>query len=197
MDVSSLSNAWAVVAGRVAPRQAPHFSLLRQRKVSKRKASRRPGRFAVPCAARFARGARKLASLKHARPFFRAPLRCSARPDGTGGSGYGLPRSQPCWPDGESVPDFRRHALASSAGPGGSGLRMSEGRAADKFAQTPPGPSNAVCPQRSGGTAHSARLSFGYFSLAKQRKVARPPGRDPARHRRQTSPTETTRQRPR
>jgi len=32
------------------------------------------------------------------------------------------------------------------------------------------------------GSANSARLSFGYFSLAKQRKVARPPGRDPASH---------------
>ena len=76
---------------------------------------------------------------------------------------------------------LRRHALASSAGPGGSGLRMSEGRAADKFAQTPPGPSNAVCPKQSVGTAHPARLSLGYLSLAKQRKVTRPPGRDPAK----------------
>ncbi len=84
------------------------------------------------------------------------------------------------YPEGKSAPALRRHALASSAGLGGSGLRMSEGRAADKFAQTPPGPSNAACPSRSGGTAHSARLSFAYFSLAKQRKVSRPPGRDPA-----------------
>ena len=99
-----------------------------------------------------------------------------------GGSAYGLPFSQPYWPEGESAPAFRRHALASSAGLGGSGLRMSEGRAADKFAQTPPGPSNAVCPPQSGGTVHSARLSFGYFSLAKQRKVPRSPGRDPAPH---------------
>ena len=32
------------------------------------------------------------------------------------------------------------------------------------------------------GTTHPARLSFAYFSLAKQRKVSRPPGRDPACH---------------
>jgi hypothetical protein len=32
------------------------------------------------------------------------------------------------------------------------------------------------------GHAYQGRLSFGYFSLAKQRKAARPPGRDPACH---------------
>ena len=47
-----------------------------------------------------------------------APLRCSARPDGTGGSG--LPLLQAWWIEGKSVPALRRHALASSAGPGGN-----------------------------------------------------------------------------
>jgi hypothetical protein len=46
--------------------------------------------------------------------------------------------------------------------------------------ETPPRPSNAACPKLCFGTTHSARFSFGYFSLAKQRKVPRPPGRDPA-----------------
>jgi len=36
-----------------------------------------------------------------------------------GGGGYGLPFSQPLWLEGKSAPAFRRHALASSAGPGG------------------------------------------------------------------------------
>ena len=128
------------------------------------------------------------------------PLRCSARPHGKAGSGSDSP-SRRCdftpsplwgegWGEGPRQPGCRRRctrsrlrrpALASSAGPGGSGLRMSEGRAADKFAQTPPGPSNAVCPKQSVGTAHPARLSLGYLSLAKQRKVTRPPGRDPAK----------------
>jgi len=44
---------------------------------------------------------------------------------------------------------------------------------------TPPRPSNAANRHTVPAT-HSARLSFGYFSLAKQRKVPRPPGRDPA-----------------
>ena len=51
-----------------------------------------------------------------------------------------------------------------------------------EFLRFPPWPSNAACPARSAGTTHPARLSFGYFALAKQRKVPRPPGRDPACH---------------
>ncbi|QHE86617.1 hypothetical protein F9K07_17800 [Hydrogenophaga sp. BPS33] len=44
---------------------------------------------------------------------------------------------------------------------------------------SPRTPSSARNPA---GARSSARLSFGYFSLAKQRKVPRPPGRDPASH---------------
>ncbi len=51
-----------------------------------------------------------------------------------------------------------------------------------EFLRFPLWPSNAACPERSGGTTNPARLSFGYFALAKQRKVPRPPGRDPAMH---------------
>ena len=82
MSFSPGSVMASCVAGRVSARRPSCFSLLRQRKVAKRKASRRPGPCGLPCAARCARGARKLASLKHARPFSRAPLRCSARPHG-------------------------------------------------------------------------------------------------------------------
>ncbi len=44
---------------------------------------------------------------------------------------------------------------------------------------TPPHASSARDPA---GARSLARLSFAYFSLAKQRKVSRPPGRDPASH---------------
>jgi hypothetical protein len=44
---------------------------------------------------------------------------------------------------------------------------------------TPPPASSARNPA---GARSLARLSFAYFSLAKQRKVSRPPGRDPACH---------------
>jgi hypothetical protein len=43
--------------------------------------------------------------------------------------------------------------------------------------QTPSGASSAGQPV---GPRSLARLSFAYFSLAKQRKVSRPPGRNPA-----------------
>ena len=39
------------------------------------------------------------------------------------------------------------------------------------------------------GSQTVGRLSFGYFSLAKQRKVPRPPGRDPASHHQKQPPT--------
>jgi hypothetical protein len=42
--------------------------------------------------------------------------------------------------------------------------------------QTPPKPSSARYPA---GARSTARLFFGYFLLAKQKKVARPPGRNP------------------
>ena len=44
---------------------------------------------------------------------------------------------------------------------------------------TPPHASSARDPA---GARSLARLSFAYFSLAKQRKVSRPPGRNPASH---------------
>src|SRR5690606_29542792 len=73
-----------------------------------------------------------------------------------------------------------RVAGLSSAAAWGSEIRMSEGRAADKFANFPHDASSARKPA---GPRTSARLSFGHVSLAKQRKVPRPPGRDPAKPR--------------
>jgi hypothetical protein len=59
----------------------PYFSLLRQRKVSKRKASQRPWPLQGCLALLAVRGVgRKLATLKQAPALIRAPLRCSARP---------------------------------------------------------------------------------------------------------------------
>jgi len=49
---------------------------------------------------------------------------------------------------------------------------LSEARRSE-FSETPLGSSTAGCPKRSVGTQTAGRLSFGYFSLAKQRKVPR------------------------
>jgi hypothetical protein len=79
-------------------------------------------------------------------------------------------------------PAPRRVTGLSSAAAGGSGLALSE---RSEFSQTPPAASSA---RHREAALSSARLSFGYFSLAKQRKVSRPPGRNPAK----PSPRSTT-----
>jgi hypothetical protein len=48
-----------------------------------------------------------------------------------------------------------------------------------EFARTPLRPSNAAYPQRSGGATNPARLFFGDFLLAKQKKVTALPGAHP------------------
>ena len=110
-------------ASRVSPRRATHFSLLRQRKVSKRKASRRQGRFAVPCAARTARGLAKLASLGQRQPWSE---RCSAAQPCLNGGEVGHPMypKTPAAHALRAVP--RRYEEASSAESGGSGAQMFE-----------------------------------------------------------------------
>ena len=57
-------------------------------------------------------------------------------------------------------------AKTSSAREGGSGAHMFE---RSEFMRTPPALSNAVTRSAAKGLAHPARLSFAYFSLAKQR----------------------------
>ncbi|WP_382321291.1 hypothetical protein ACFJI0_16870 [Hydrogenophaga sp. UC242_53] len=61
---------------------------------------------------------------------------------------------------------------------------MFEGREADKFANFPRDLSSAGDPE---GARTSARLFFAYFLLAKQKKVRRLPGRDPACHERKNA----------
>ena len=65
----------------------------------------------------------------------------------------------------------------SSAVGGGSGLALFEAPA--EFSQTPPTASSAG---NRAAARSLARFSFAYFSLAKQRKVRRLPGRHPACH---------------
>ena len=57
-----------------------------------------------------------------------------------------------------------------------------------EFASVP----NAASSARNPKGTDVARLFFGYFFLAKQKKVTRPPGRDPACHRRKTTPANQT-----
>ena len=72
----------------ISPRRASHFLLLRQKKVTKEKAtplSATPAlRYGATCGARVSRGLAELASLKQLRALIRETLRSSAQPEGVG-----------------------------------------------------------------------------------------------------------------
>ena len=167
-----------LLAGTCARRRTDFLCFAKES--GQRKASRRQGRFAVPCAARARWGLAELALRAQTTPaLIHLPLRCSALPqrrrpeyprfnefDRHGvqlfvrtlwrTSRRRKPDNRPS-PDrpekynwqrlcslGSNAPRLpRRHASASSAATGGSGLALSE---RSEFSQTPPGASNAVCP---------------------------------------------------
>ena len=72
----------------ISPRRASHFLLLRQKKVTKEKAtplSATPSlRSGATCGARVSRGLAELASLRQLRALIRETLRSSAQPEGVG-----------------------------------------------------------------------------------------------------------------
>jgi hypothetical protein len=170
--------AWS----RVSPRRATHFLLLRQKKVSKEKAtllSASPAlRSGATCGAQRQRGL--------ARTHFAQTI---ASPDPLAFallSAYRRAFNSPT-----PTPQVRAMArtclyfffLARSGWAEQRKRGRDQGCAclSEASLRRPPSPlSSAGCPERSGGTQTAGRLSFGYFSLAKQRKVPRPPGRDPA-----------------
>jgi hypothetical protein len=164
-------------ASRVSARR-PTFFLCFAKERRQRKASPTSGPAArVPCADRCAGETQKLAALRFAQTsssLIPAPLRCSALPQwALDANATSTRHGVHLWSSGFGLP--RRYEEVSSAEPGGSGLALSE---RSEFSQTPPGSSNAA--YRRSRATNPARLSFAYFSLAKQRKVRRPPGRDPA-----------------
>src|SRR5450830_720468 len=116
-------------------RRPRHFSLLRQSKVPKRKATRSQGHFVVPCAARARWGLAKLASLKQTRALIHLPLRCSALPHGKGGIGCG----RAC----ERADEISCGAASSSAG-GPVLIVLSRAPAPDRAAKQPRPPSKTT-----------------------------------------------------
>ncbi len=208
----------------ISPRRARYFSLLRQRKVPKRKAT------PLSASLRFASGnlrcsrpagsrsnSLRCASLRQSRALIRWPLRSSAHTEGMGepnsrtatraiaslgpSSSVQVPRA------GRSLFGVERsddpngclavHPLlaAPAAGRlwGGMGARapmlrdLTRRGCPSGAAQQQSEFHGAPCKRTAAGLPRSAaqgsqtggRLSFGYFSLAKQRKVPRPPGRNP------------------
>ncbi len=164
----------------VCARRRSNFLLLCQKKVTKEKASQ----VRRPCASLRAHCAVQLwREGSQTRCAQTAPLLFPPKPvllTGSHGRGSGEPAATPVV--GVAVQQqplvfgfLRRYEEASSAGWGGSGLALFE---RSEFSQTPLHLSNAAY-RRSRATS-SARLFFGYFLLAKQKKVPRQPGRDPA-----------------
>ena len=153
----------------ICARQRSNFLLLRQKKVTKEKASRRQGRYAVPCAARVRWGLAKLASLGQRQPL--SERRSAAQPCLTGGE-FKPPSIPAARALGLSPAVMRRRVAQSQADQGRRCLSPK-----GEFLRTPPESSNAA--YRRSRATNPARLLFAYFLLAKQEKVSRPSGRDP------------------
>ena len=206
-------------AGECARRRS-NFLLLRQKKVTKEKAT------PLSASLRFASGnlrcsrpagsrsnSLRCASLRQSRALIRWPLRSSAHTEGCGSGtaaraiaslGPLLWTQAPCagrifWVERSDDPNgcLAVHPLlaAPAAGrlwggmgarapmlrdltrrgcPSGAAQQQSEFHGAPRKRTAAGLPHSAAQGSQTGG-----RLSFGYFSLAKQRKVPRPPGRNP------------------
>ncbi len=155
---------------------ASHFSLLRQRKVTKRKATPSPRPYAslrATCGAQLRRREKQLAALKQVFPLnadsISAPRRGQQglirKPNQTLASSSSRLRL----PD--SVPEFTPHPVeagpSSADGGGRSGQTCLSRR---RVVWTAAGVEQRRLPE---GTQTAGRLFFAYFLLAKQKKVSR------------------------
>jgi hypothetical protein len=163
---------------------ARNFLLLRQKKVTKEKATRSLGPFAVATGTlRCSEGPEiletsRLRRRRTSKIFIRPLLRSSAQP-GRGVRdefGFGL-RSLSHW-ERAWLRTVRESGPEPSLTPSGCAEERRSRRIRDRaclsaasLRESPAEPSTAGCPQRSVGTQTGGRLSLGYFSLAKQRKV--------------------------
>ncbi len=169
------------VSGYAPDSAVTFFCFAKRKSPKKRRAGFVARRFApVRCVARFGRGAQKLAlRAQTSAPLIRPTLRYS--PPHNGGeqpATRALQGFSDVWAVGMlgCLNSPAVEAGLSSAGAGGSGLALSE---RSEFSQTPPDASSA---RNREAALTSPRLLFAYFLLAKQEKVSRPPGRDPACH---------------
>ena len=209
MDASSLldpDTGVGVNSGAGSGPAASNFLLLRQKKVTKEKATRSLGPSAAlraTCGARAKRGPAKLAfGSDNAGP---DPLVSALLgPARTGQSGSGTEyRNTKKTNTNKDTPrrvlvDFGirllgisgLHPLCMRRGAEvqtDQGWRCLSEAQRSEFSQTPAGPSTAGCPgAKRRGRRHQGRLSFAYFSLAKQRKVScrrATPGQPPSAER--------------
>jgi hypothetical protein len=162
------------VASRVSARRPPHFLLLRQEKVSKEKATRvgegTSPRFALGIGERDTLGCGTAIATKPASTPPIAPTRPSGSPPLSlrwCDAPAAAPAPHPCvCAEQRSGARIKRDACLSPQG---------------EFAARPRFASSAGCPGAvHRGRRHQGRLLFAYFLLAKQEKVRRLPGRNPA-----------------
>ncbi|RFO98372.1 hypothetical protein DIC66_00245 [Rhodoferax lacus] len=183
----SLLSAFAFVAGRVSARRPSSFLLLRQKKRTKEKATR--VRVSLRCATGNLRCSQQAGwpqtrlSPQTSGPLFPpAAALLGTRTRAWGSNTKPKPNTKTedtragadADASGSPIPTAIE-AVPSSAALGGSGLALFEAIA--EFSQTPHNASSAGYPE---GARSLARLLFAYFLLARQEKVSRPPGRDPA-----------------
>jgi hypothetical protein len=176
MTFSSFNGGFSCWASRVSPRRATHFSLLRQRKVSKRKATQ--VRVSLRCAT--------------------GNLRCSQQA-GRMQTRY----AQTCIlldPPVAALLGTRtwveRERDTRAGEFGGRGFSFLEIVGANGSSGCLSPYAIAAVPSSAGNRAAArmqARHLFAYLLLAKQEKVSRPPGRDPASHA-SNNTTQNTRQ---
>ena len=210
----SLLGVVSFVASRVSARRPIYFLLLRQKKVAQEKATR------VLVSLRCAKGNLRCSQQAGSLQTRLSPQTCNLlyppvaallgtrTREGGAEDQYQVTRSEHiAGLSGSPVPSWR-WCKASAAAPGipapvpipcGCAEQRSEARIKrdaclspqGEFAARPRFASSAGCPaaQRR-GRKHQGRLSLAYVSLAKQRKVSRPPGRDPASTESKTSSKE-------
>jgi hypothetical protein len=187
------------VASRVSARRPRYFSLLRQRKVPKRKATR--VRLSLRCAKGNLRCSQQAGSLQTrlspqtcnllfppVAPLLGTRTRegeeASPRFASVGGvSSSPIPSLRWCKAPAAAPAPSAPH-LPCRRAEERSGGRMKQAACLSEASLQTARPMRAPQGARSAaeGHAYQGRLSLAYVSLAKQRKVRRPPGRDPACH---------------
>ena len=124
-------------------------------------------------------------------------------------SGAGQPKAEPSdGPSGRYLPSGRAEKRRAWGGRGSAAcrascsdsLRLSERRERSEqseFRSAAPRPSIAGCPEaKRRGHGQRGRLFFGYFLLARQKKVTAPPGAHPGQQRLQSMPDSPRRTQP-
>ena len=203
MSLSSFTGGGSFVAGRVSARRPSSFLLLRQKKRTKEKATR------VRVSLRCAKGNLRCSQQAGSSQTRLSPQTCdllfppvaallgTRTREGGAENQYQVTRAEYiAGPSGSPLLTLRWcEALAAAPVPlaphlpcvcaeqrsGARKKRYACLSPQGEFADRPRFASSAGCPEaQRRGRRHQGRLSFGDFSLAKQRKVPRPPGRDPA-----------------